>query len=155
MEAVREAAAGDELFNTYGEKSNASLLQMHGFTLPANPHDFVCISGGAVRRAVEACGAAVPAARLRTAEAAGLISEPSLVRSRVMMRDDACGAADVKPLRRPCTGGAAAENRARQRLCQIFLPIRPSPVRRPRPLRRTTRPSSCPRTHASPGRASC
>lgn len=80
MEAVREASPGDEVFNTYGEKSTASLLQMHGFTLESNPHDFVCISGKMVGQALAKQGVAVAAARLETAAEAGLLPEPTLVR---------------------------------------------------------------------------
>lgn len=86
VEAVRPAARGDEVFNTYGEKSNASLLQMHGFTLDANPHDFVCLSGAVVREALAGMGVAAPAARLKTAAAAGAISEPTLARPNTTTR---------------------------------------------------------------------
>lgn len=30
---------GSELFISYGDKSNEELLMLHGFALPANPHD--------------------------------------------------------------------------------------------------------------------
>ncbi|KAH7405536.1 hypothetical protein KP509_15G074600 [Ceratopteris richardii] len=40
---VRDVPMGSEIFNTYGELSNASLLHRHGFTEPDNPFDIVNI----------------------------------------------------------------------------------------------------------------
>jgi hypothetical protein len=39
MDAIRDVAAGAEVFNTYGNRSNAVLLHMYGFTLCTGKHD--------------------------------------------------------------------------------------------------------------------
>ena len=35
----RDAPPTDEFFISYGEKSNRSLMEQYGFTIPGNPHD--------------------------------------------------------------------------------------------------------------------
>lgn len=40
---IRNVSGGSEIFNTYGQLSNASLLHRHGFTEPDNPYDIVNI----------------------------------------------------------------------------------------------------------------
>ncbi|KAI9339216.1 hypothetical protein DFJ73DRAFT_779389 [Zopfochytrium polystomum] len=43
MRVVLEIKAGDEVFNTYGDHTNASLLSRYGFVEADNPFDVVCI----------------------------------------------------------------------------------------------------------------
>jgi len=39
LPVARSVAAGEEVFVSYGAKSNAELLLFYGFVLPGNPYD--------------------------------------------------------------------------------------------------------------------
>ena len=48
---MKPAAAGEELFNTYGPLGNCQLLNYYGFTQAGNPEDYVQLSGAVIRAA--------------------------------------------------------------------------------------------------------
>ena len=61
--------AGREIFNTYGQRNNAALLHMYGFTLPSNPHASCSLDAQLVKQALRDNGvsAATLASRLQLA----------------------------------------------------------------------------------------
>ena len=64
--AMRNISADREVFNTYGEHGNRSLLSDYGFTLAVNPFDTALLPSAAVRQALEnAIGARCLRRRLR------------------------------------------------------------------------------------------
>ena len=76
MVCVRDVSAGCEIFNTYGERGNGSLLHMFGFTLASNPHASVCLDASLVLAALaEGIAPHMLAARLRLAVSAELVAD--------------------------------------------------------------------------------
>jgi hypothetical protein len=49
MEVTQHVAVGAEVYNSYGQLSNAALLARYGFTHEANPEDAVTVSAALVR----------------------------------------------------------------------------------------------------------
>jgi hypothetical protein len=94
---VRDVAAGAEIFNTYGTRSNAILLHMYGFTLSYDPHAVARLDAALLRRALAetasapACGvgaaAGAPSLRRRLA----LAAQAGLVASAAMRASDEDG----------------------------------------------------------------
>ncbi len=81
MDTVRAVAAGAEVYNTYGTRSNAILLHMYGFTLAANPHGVCRLDAPLLRRALDESvpdDAASLAARLALAAEAGLVASGAM-----------------------------------------------------------------------------
>lgn len=76
---VRSARKDEELFNSYGELGNATLLSSYGFCQRDNPGDQVTFGVPALRAAAGLCGVdgLQIASRLRWCEANGLCEEDS------------------------------------------------------------------------------
>ena len=69
---MRDIAAGREVFNTYGEHGNRTLLMDYGFTLAPNPLDAAPLPGRCLRDAAAgALGRRAVRARVRELAAAG------------------------------------------------------------------------------------
>jgi hypothetical protein len=58
LNVYQQAAAGQELFNSYGPLANCQLLSYYGFTQPDNPEDYVQLSGAVIRAACAVNGRA-------------------------------------------------------------------------------------------------
>ena len=84
MECVRACPAGCEVFNTYGQRSDAQLLHMYGFVLGCATNarnSTLRLACPLVRDALAQappCGAAALRSRLAVAAAAGLLADASL-----------------------------------------------------------------------------
>ena len=79
VKVVRSARKGEELFNSYGELGNATLLSSYGFCQVDNPGDRVTFGIPALRAAAGLCGVdgLQIASRLRWCEANGVCREDS------------------------------------------------------------------------------
>jgi hypothetical protein len=77
--ATRAAAAGDEMYNSYGHLCNGALLASFGFTHDGNPADSVTLSAAALRAAVAVAGGVQGGALARQSRwcmQAGLLGPP-------------------------------------------------------------------------------